>query len=182
VLVVSQELEGVDTNCRAGSLGLIVPPEGTPVDTPNGTPIGFVPLTRPSCPAFRAVAWLVQAVYAPSGPADTPLVGIKGSTPLIPVATDETAPSLPKVGGRLEVFPGIVVGVGKPSGPHDVDVIAMKVEIAPSLPKTGGRLVGPPAIVVGVGKPSGPHDVDMAAEVIKLVGRGMTGVGEPSAP
>jgi hypothetical protein len=102
--------------------------------------------------------------------------------PLIPVAADEIAPSLPKTGSGLAVLPGIVVGVGKPSGPHDVDVIAMKVEIAPSLPKTGGRLVGPPAIVVGVGKPSGPHDVDMAAEVIKLVGRGMTGVGEPSAP
>jgi hypothetical protein len=102
--------------------------------------------------------------------------------PLIPVAADEIAPSLPKTGSGLTVLPGIVVGVGKPSGPHDVDVIATKAEIAPSLPKTGGRLVGPPAIVVGVGKPSGPQDVDMAAEVIKLVGRGMTGIGEPSRP
>ena len=56
VLGVSQEFEVVDTNCRAGSFGLIVPPDGTAVDTPNGTPIGFVALAIPTCPALRAVA------------------------------------------------------------------------------------------------------------------------------
>ena len=107
---------------------------------------------------------------------------MKVSAPTIPVAADEIAPSLPKTGSRLAVLSGIVVGVGRPSGPHDVDDIAMKVEIAPSLPKTGGRLVESPRIVVGVGKPSGPQVVVVTAMVIKLVERGMMGVGRPSVP
>jgi hypothetical protein len=47
-LVVFQEFEVVDMNWRAGSFGLIVPPDGAPVDTPNGTPIEFVALARPA--------------------------------------------------------------------------------------------------------------------------------------
>jgi len=107
---------------------------------------------------------------------------MKVSAPLITVAADEIAASLPKIGSRLAALPEIVVGVGRPSGPHDVDVIAMKVEIAPSLPKTGGRLVKCPIIVVGVGKPSGPQVVVVTAMVIKLAERGITGVGRPSVP
>jgi len=107
---------------------------------------------------------------------------MKVSAPLITVAADEIAASLAKIGGRLVGPPRIVVGVGKPSGPHDVDVIVTKVEIAPSLPKTGGRLVESPRIVVGVGKPSGPQVVVVTAMVIKLVERGMMGVGRPSVP
>jgi hypothetical protein len=175
VLVASHEFEGVDTNCRAGSFGSIVPPDGTAVDTPNGTPIGFVALATPSWSALSAVAWLVQAVYAPSGPAEIPLLGMKVSAPLIPVAADE-------IGSKLAVLPVIVVGVGKPSGPHVVDVIAIRVEIAPSLPMTGGRLVGSPESVNGVSKPSGPQVVVTIAVLTKLVGTGMTRVGEPSAP
>ena len=107
---------------------------------------------------------------------------MKVSAPLIPVAADEIAASLPKIGGRLAGPPRIVVGVGKPSSPHDVDFIATKVEIAPSFPKTGGRLVESPRIVAGVGKPSGPQVVLVTAMVIELVERGMTGVGRPSVP
>jgi len=107
---------------------------------------------------------------------------MKASTPLIPVAADEIAASLPKTGDRLAVLPEIVVGVGKPSGPHDVDVIVTKLEIAPSFPKTGGRLVESPRIVVGVGKPSGPQIVVVTAMVPKLAERGMMGVGRPSVP
>lgn len=55
-LVVFQEFDVVDTNWRAGSFGSMVPPDGTPVDTPNGTPIGFAVLAAPFCPAFNAVA------------------------------------------------------------------------------------------------------------------------------
>jgi len=44
----SQEFEVVDMNWRAGSIGLIVASDGTAVDVPNGTPIGFVALATPS--------------------------------------------------------------------------------------------------------------------------------------
>lgn len=55
-------------------------------------------------------------------------------------------------------------------------------EIAASLPKTGGRLVGSGKSVVGVGRPSGPQVVPITAVLTKLVGGGVTGVGEPSLP
>jgi hypothetical protein len=53
-----QDDEVVDKTWRAASVGLIVPSDAPVVDGigPNGTPIGFVPLSIPSCPAANAVA------------------------------------------------------------------------------------------------------------------------------
>jgi hypothetical protein len=106
-----QDIEVVDKNWRAGSVGLIGPPVGTPIVDgigPNGTPIGFVPLTSPSCPAANAVAWLIDELLLQTE--------LKAAAPLIPVVEDKTAPSLPKTGGRLALAV-CITGVGSPSMP-----------------------------------------------------------------
>ena len=54
---------------------------------------------------------------------------MKVSAPLIPVEEDGIAPSLPKTGGKLVGSPNTVVGVGKPSDPQDVEVIAIVIKL-----------------------------------------------------
>ena len=71
----------------------------------------------------------MEAANAPSDPTDAPLLVINVPASLIPVGEDEIAPSLPKTGSKLVGSPDIVVGVGKPLDPQDVEVTAIVIEL-----------------------------------------------------